>query len=1034
MAVRVSSQVWVPKTMLGGDAVSILKKKLTVIPRKWAYADEDVPPEPVRLWSETPTEFGMPREYFASTSGRDHEVEWDISRGSPISVETRGLKQVGPYAEQGEAVAAFLNWFADADNELLRPAERVHHMGGLLRAVTGWGKTDFTIALIEKLACTTLIVSHKTFLMSQWADRLAKWMPDARVGLVQENTCDFEDKDIVIASIKSLGIWAENPDRYPVGLRTWPGFVVGDEVHRVGALTWSPTPQLFNAHLRLGLTATPRRKDGCDKVFWWHIGDIVFTAKTERPKPHVKMLYLDSRGPDILHEESVMPPTVMGILTKLNTRNRYIVRELLRAAQRGRKIMVLSERLEHLRVLEEEFRTKACPAAGIEVTTGFYVGEWFTGEDTGDGHPVAFEKEHVYHLGKDLDDGVGVRVVNMGRRGTVAINVKVDQGVGKKPKKAKLRYEGTYSKGRYFLDFGGDEEARRFHPKEVHLIQEDPDTGPWLEAAPRLKRKRPKPKLKQLTREELEAAERAQVIFATYQMCCVDIDVEIVDPLLGHTMTMRESLDYGVAPGVISGRDGCSVVVPCAVGLQGKKSCVEVTVGGSGKERLVLTPDHEIWTHRGWVEAGDLVPHPGNPSNSLGDYVATPRKLDVDEASTELLGQEAWLLGLLMADGSLSCPERGTFEFTSNDPELVEEADRVLRTRGMFLVESRRQHWSTRVVGGSSGPGKKSWLRSELERLGMCKAAADKFIPMELMVAPDKIVKEFLAGYFDGDGCVDAAGRVSFSSISRRLVEQVRTMLLRLAIPTKRPLNDNGCWVVTLGRRESLDVRGVIPMRLERKGGRVGTHDARALGVGDFSMVPPQWTSGVVSRGRANGFMVKDMAHAAGVRANKLSAKVPMLSRERHDAICRLIGEPVLNESIAWLPVRSVVDVGEREVGDFSVPPDKSWAANGLIIHNSEGVDIPAVDVTGLVTPISDIEQAYGRSRRECVPVRHGGLIPMSKCEHLCPWRAEKCTGKPHPVVFDVVDRTVPLARRRAKYRLEYYREVGTKVANQSPA
>ena len=39
----------------------------------------------------------------------------------------------------------------------------------------------------------------------------------------------------------------------------------------------------------------------------------------------------------------------------------------------------------------------------------------------------------------------------------------------------------------------------------------------------------------------------------------------------------------------------------------------------------------------------------------------------------------------------------------------------------------------------------------------------------------------------------------------------------------------------------------------------------------------------------------------------------------------------------------------------------------------SEGVDIPAVDTLGLVTPMSDIEQAYGRARRICFPQRDGG-------------------------------------------------------------
>ena len=100
----------------------------------------------------------------------------------------------------------------------------------------------------------------------------------------------------------------------------------------------------------------------------------------------------------------------------------------------------------------------------------------------------------------------------------------------------------------------------------------------------------------------------------------------------------------------------------------------------------------------------------------------------------------------------------------------------------------------------------------------------------------------------------------------------------------------------------------------------------------------------------------------------------------------------------------------------------------------SEGVDIPAVDTLGLVTPMSDIEQAYGRARRNCVPQRHGGEMSPEACEHLCPWRASTCTGKPHPVAFDMADVLVPLANRSKRYRMAFYREVGAKVAESKVA
>jgi superfamily II DNA or RNA helicase len=84
-----------------------------------------------------------------------------------------------------------------------------------------------------------------------------------------------------------------------------------------------------------------------------------------------------------------------------------------------------------------------------------------------------------------------------------------------------------------------------------------------------------------------------------------------------------------------------------------------------------------------------------------------------------------------------------------------------------------------------------------------------------------------------------------------------------------------------------------------------------------------------------------------------------------------------------------------------------------------EGLDIPAIDVLVLATPIGDAEQAVGRVRRHCKPSE-------SKCPHLCPWRAGECEGKPHPVVVDVVDENVPRLVRRFRRRLGFYHDIGT--------
>jgi superfamily II DNA or RNA helicase len=91
------------------------------------------------------------------------------------------------------------------------------------------------------------------------------------------------------------------------------------------------------------------------------------------------------------------------------------------------------------------------------------------------------------------------------------------------------------------------------------------------------------------------------------------------------------------------------------------------------------------------------------------------------------------------------------------------------------------------------------------------------------------------------------------------------------------------------------------------------------------------------------------------------------------------------------------------------------WATKQMI---EEGLDIPAIDVLVLVTPLSDAEQAIGRVRRHCKPSE-------AKCKHLCAWRAGVCDGKPHPIVVDVVDADVPRLVNSYRRRLGFYKEIG---------
>jgi len=513
---------WLPKTDLGAEGVAYFKKALRIVPRK-SLAFDDTPPTPIECWSETPTEFGIPRDYFFATAQQEHDIVWDMACGDFVEYESRILHE-GVYAEQGRVVEAVLDWFEGV--QAVNPMTVGKHLGAIVRADPGFGKTNTALSIVHRLGMTAVVIVHKERLMVQWQQRVEKFLPGARVGIVQESKCQFEDRDIVVAMAQSLALEGQNGKRrYPQEFYNWPGILVVDEVHRIGAPTWSPIPKMFGSQFRLGLSATPRRNDGADDVFWWHIGQIRYSAETKMPIPNVRMVESRSRGPGIMREKNAAIPIVINILTRLTWRNRVIISEIVKALRspHQRKLMVLSERLEHLRELDQMLR-EACEGEDLkDVTTGFYVGEWFTGEQ-----PPRLMKGYW-----TMDDEGRERAIK-----TIFESFKRRRALrGEKDENGRRHI--LLEKDRW-LDLDGLYEWNPEPPNGINPEQWGEKREKIVLAADSLLFKIAKEfgiaqkkveKKRPVTEAELYEAERARVMWVTYQMCGEGIDQPAVDTL-----------------------------------------------------------------------------------------------------------------------------------------------------------------------------------------------------------------------------------------------------------------------------------------------------------------------------------------------------------------------------------------------------------------------------------------------------------------------------------------------------------------------
>lgn len=240
--------------------------------------------------------------------------------------------------------------------------------GGILSLATGEGKTFCAINVISKLQGRTIVIVNKVSLLAQWKEEIEKFLPGASVGIIQGKTVDTET-DISIAMIQSL-----SRAEYPVG--TFDGFntLIVDECHKISSAVFSKVMFKLCSKYTIGLTATPTRSDGCECVFKWHAGPVVFksTGDTLGLPPIIDRHKLVSEKYTSSTDKNgnLQFSAMITSLVRMRERNEHIVATIHKVcAIPGRKLLVLSERRGHIETLYEMLK---CKPAGF--TFGKFMG------------------------------------------------------------------------------------------------------------------------------------------------------------------------------------------------------------------------------------------------------------------------------------------------------------------------------------------------------------------------------------------------------------------------------------------------------------------------------------------------------------------------------------------------------------------------------------------------------------------------------------------------------------------------------------
>ncbi|WP_428357186.1 DEAD/DEAH box helicase family protein [Methyloprofundus sp.] len=275
----------------------------------------------------------------------------------------------------------------------------MQHQTGVLHAPTAFGKTVTAIGMIAKRKVNTLILTHSRQLLDQWQVRLASFLTGADIGIIGGGK-KKPSGQIDIATYQSF---INKKDNSVDPLIQEYGLVIIDECHHVSAPRFEMVLNEVRAKYVFGLTATPDRQDGHQKIIFMLAGPIRHKVKTDHKEKFeqrvvVQQLYHQPPSHLTQLDNRLHIADVYSWIAENSERNKQITNDVAGQVKEGKCPLVLTERRGHaellnqklidkgfktvilrgaMRIKERKEATERLGEAQVIVATGKYIGEGF---------------------------------------------------------------------------------------------------------------------------------------------------------------------------------------------------------------------------------------------------------------------------------------------------------------------------------------------------------------------------------------------------------------------------------------------------------------------------------------------------------------------------------------------------------------------------------------------------------------------------------------------------------------------------------
>ena len=286
----------------------------------------------------------------------DYEMEDERQQGRKINVDFKG--ELRP--EQDKAL-----------KELIR------YDNGILHAATAFGKTVVSSAIIAQKKINTLIILESSALIEQWKEALEKFLNineglptyETKTGRVRKRKSligtlqGAHDSMTGIIDIAMAGSLCKK-GKYHKMMNEY-GLVLIDECHHSASETIANVLKEVKAKYVYGVTATPKRGDGLEKINYMLIGPIrySYTAKEKAKEQGIQHLvyprFTRTVPPRDVITDKMHPNEAYEIIHNNDVRDEQIIEDVKNCVAAGRTPVVLSRYKDHSEKFYERLKSYA---------------------------------------------------------------------------------------------------------------------------------------------------------------------------------------------------------------------------------------------------------------------------------------------------------------------------------------------------------------------------------------------------------------------------------------------------------------------------------------------------------------------------------------------------------------------------------------------------------------------------------------------------------------------------------------------------